>query len=533
MHASVRRPLASGREPAREQPAKLDDVQSAQQSAGNAAVSRVLQRKLQEPDAAQLREYYAFLVDTRDIAPGAYDKVLEQIIDRYEGYQEAATQLSFVLPIPASQLLPKGGLDAARDFTELVGGLGYTPYLAGGSAITLQGGRRPAGDFDFRIDATASLKDFKTGEGQTLVNKLNVAAGKESRRREEFAKKVPPWMKRASQPSGFDAFRVLGVDATIGTKNFFGQEVSLTISDTSVVSHGGLASASGLSMLSLADLLRDKLKTTISRNKRGDDSVKKVAQDLADGLIVAELLTRETTGTPELTMQALLEQLKTRVPGYVINNLELISMQGVSTDDVAARMLDRLVRTAQVHATDEGARGGKFESLARSYAIDIVEHVERLAALKAPPTTTIPNEQTSLEDWFKQWNTGPAFTPPKKPDTQPQPQPQPVVQQQVALAPDTPIAEVLGGAPDFAKVVAQGRTKQELQVLFVLRRVGGLRPLVGNVTPEAAQTAFGLGKSPFLAAFRSLKTAGLVLDSPAGLTLTASGQLAVGQIVWT
>jgi hypothetical protein len=97
MHSSVRRGPPRDRTPTHEEAprgAEVDAVRTAQRAAGNAAVTRVLQRKLAEREAEQLRQYYAFLVDTRDIAPGAYDKVLERIIERYELYQDAATQLS-------------------------------------------------------------------------------------------------------------------------------------------------------------------------------------------------------------------------------------------------------------------------------------------------------------------------------------------------------------------------------------------------------------------------------------------------------
>jgi hypothetical protein len=514
------------------------DIRTAQQTTGNAAVTRVLQRKLAEPDAERLREYYAFLVETRDIAPGAYDKVLERIIERYDAYQDAAEQLSFVLPVPSGKLLPKGGLDAAKFFTEMVKGEGYAAYLAGGSAITLQGGRRPAGDFDFRVDGTGTLKAFKEGEGRTLLNKLNAAAQRESKEREDFAKRAPAWMRRAAPPWEFEPFKVLGVDATMGTKKFFGQEVSLTISDTAVVSHGALASTSGLSMLSLADLLRDKLKTTISRSKRGEDSVKKVAQDLADGLIVAELLTRESTGTPDLSMQGLLATLKTRVPGYVVNNLELASMQGLPDDDVAARMLERLVRTAGVHASGEGARVDKFESLARSYAIDIVEHVERLATVKAPPTK-IPKETMSLEEWFQKWNTGPNFAPPKKPDdlkAQPPlvgvPQSVGVPQPKGPITAASAISDVLDGAPDFMKVGPAEFKSAARKVLYVLQKVGGTRQLEDSKDAAQVNAAFGLGKAAFSDGYRALLKEQLVKASNEGLTLTPKGHQYVTAITW-
>src|SRR3954454_7075159 len=89
MHASTRRPRDDGRaepgRPARPRPesADVDAVRTAQQTLGNAAVTRLVQRKLADQDAERLREYYAFLVETRDIAPGAYDKVVERIIERY------------------------------------------------------------------------------------------------------------------------------------------------------------------------------------------------------------------------------------------------------------------------------------------------------------------------------------------------------------------------------------------------------------------------------------------------------------------
>ena len=104
-----------------------------------------------------------------------------------------------------------------------------------------------------------------------------------------------------------------------------------------------------------------------------------------------------------------------------------------------------------------------------------------------------------------------------------------MVQQPAVLPPNSSIADVLHGAPDFAGLGSLGYSKEELQILYVLHKVGGFRPL-GQLTPQAIQAAFGLPKSRFQ--WKGLKTKGLVTDSDVGLTLTLPGQQAVARIAW-
>ncbi len=487
-----------------------------------------------------LRDFFNHLVEVRSLDATAWLPWLKRIEEDYDDYQEAATFMAFVLPVPQQRLVPPGLVKVAREVVWAVSGISglpsqknatnqkaqktqLKPYLAGGGAIAMHGGRRPVNDLDFNLLARPQLVNFAEGDGPEILKQLNTVVLprlREVREAEVQLRKQFGSSKKII--TDFEPFQVLGRPVTIGTPNWFGVEVSLSLiePDLARIKPPVVSERYGLTLLDLTDLYNDKLKTVITRRKSGENSLKKVSQDLFDALMVAEMLARESGEDPELSQQMLLTELRRRMPGYLHHNLEHVALHEVADDDLADRMLERLVRTAQAHVRD-GERRDRMTSLAHGYALDILQYVESLSEVDYTPTT-LPGEQPDhLEQWFTSWNTGPRYGAPRAGDLPKRPS--------AKLFPgDAFVPDILAAWPPVEKITVTVDGKSLSlpcrQILTVLCRVeGGFRALADSRDDVQVFCAFRMTPTHFYNNFKTLEKAGLVESSDLGLTVTSKG----------
>lgn len=136
---------------------------------------------LKSEESELLKEYFDHLVKVRSLDAKAWEPWLTRITKSHSDYQKAATYVSYVLPAPQQKLVPPGLVAVAREVVRAVSGLAGlpsekpvpTPYLAGGVAIALHGGRRPVNDLDFNLLARPQLVNFAESDGKTILERLN------------------------------------------------------------------------------------------------------------------------------------------------------------------------------------------------------------------------------------------------------------------------------------------------------------------------------------------------------------------------
>jgi len=423
----------------------------------------------------------------------------------------------------------------ARYFIDAVAKFGCKAYLAGGAAIALHGGRRPIADVDLRTDAQAGVITFLKDGGITLCDSIN----------QLLLPKARLQLNVTISP-----FRAIGEDGvTIGTDNWDGIEVSLTIHQG--FPHRELVSAEGgLPTLDLVDLLRDKLKTVISRTKTGDSSVKKVAQDLFDVLSVMRMLPPEVTRD----IATLIDQFRHRSPQYAIANLEQFELPKHFEGEVmAVRMLDRFLYTVDAHIC-KGERRQKLAALMYAHDPELAQGLRRLNRLQvrhvrpsAVPGWTYEEywekvrlillykcraiaveargeivrhiieyaDDLDLRPWFSKWNSPPYPIPTRYMKPQPRVLALPMSSPSSGSSLVSPAAlELLRGAPSL---------KNEEKVLYILCKSGGFRALQNSGDESEVNLAFGLSKNQFGKAFKELRKAGFVEPSEKGLHLTQKG----------
>jgi hypothetical protein len=414
---------------------------------------------------------------------------------------------------------------------------GCKAYLAGGAAIALRGGGRPIADVDLRTDGKPG-DTFASGDGLILLNAIN--------------KLLLP-RARLDQKVAINEFHRIGEDAvTIGT-NWGDVEVSLTLHQG--FSHMPLVSLSGVPALDPLDLVRDKLKTVISRTKRGEASVKKVAQDLFDVLTVVRLLPPEATRD----IDALVRQFRERSEQYSIANLEQFDLpEHFKGDIMALRMLDRFLFTVRAHL-QKGPRQDKLMGLIEKHdpaLIDPLKHFGSLDLGEIRPgpvpgwsyraywrevSTTLLHlfagyasearqavvshildyaDELDLRLFFAVWNRDPFDLPPRLAPPRKRPvhtTPRLMLPPTIVALDDLPAIKLLTGCPVSVK-------SNEDKVIYILfRSTKGLRKLADSKDEAQVNFAFGMSKNQFSKAFSSLRSLKLVEASDAGLTLTEAG----------
>ncbi|PIQ23142.1 hypothetical protein COW36_19435 [bacterium (Candidatus Blackallbacteria) CG17_big_fil_post_rev_8_21_14_2_50_48_46] len=495
----------------------------------------------------------------------------------------------FVHPInqKAEALFKDIQISVGLQFSDRVRHLCPQPaYLAGGAAINLHfpTTSRPIQDMDFRIDGSSSIPHFNCSGGKKLIDGLNKAIKGIAlhpdliREASEIlaspdAKHLSPEMIKNLEKSvtalhGLSGgqFHFNGEDAlTIKNPSIYGVEVSLTV-------HQGFAHElpvplgdTGLLGLHPVDLLQDKIKTAITRTKTGDQSIKKVAQDLFDALTVAGHLDVFATG-----VRGVMPHLLAREPQYQVANLEttVLPYHG-DPNAMALRMLDRFVRTLESHIGpgSHELRGVKFIELTR-HCPGAMEEGLKLLSLKPQVDSGVSQmhdhhwdqvsyvlfqvldmaagrsgldtsnmsvhqklalgremrhtdriistiihyaDDLDLSSWFQIWNA--TLRPPAIPEHLP------------GVAKPSLVSTTINAHSSVDEIMAllpKGATISDMdKVLFITHHSGGLRPLT-SMDPQSIQDAFGMSKLAFNKAYQALKKRDLVSPQNEGLKMETS-----------
>jgi hypothetical protein len=235
---------------------------------------------------------------------------------------------------------------------------GKPVYLSGGGAIALFAQQREINDLDFRINASSlggrsSWYDPPAGPKQPWTPGAELVE-LNKRTNEEF-ENVPS----GSRPSATNT-RTAGVESYDGT----GVEVSVTIVGEARATEKD--EATGVDRLTKGELLSDKLKTIISRNKIGDDYIEKVAQDVYDALAV--YISKYNTN--KVDSAVLKGHLSERTKEYRIANTEEDPswLKEVDTRELVNRMFNRLIITANVLMNPEVDDDRTLQGLANKKA---------------------------------------------------------------------------------------------------------------------------------------------------------------------
>ncbi|MDC7123265.1 hypothetical protein OMK64_17180 [Cellulomonas fimi] len=481
----------------------------------------------------RLLDWFEFLLETRRLPRESFVHPFEVAVDKlFRGeadYTTLAARLSTALPNGVTIL------EIAHELSEGMAQLGYTVFLAGGGAIAFHGGHRPVSDLDFRMDPLPGMTTFSGPQGKQVLHMVN--------RLLEISK------SRRAQGLTFSQFSAAGKKAlTIGTHDWFSVEVSISLNQG--FAHGAPAPralpthsadyvrhvdptaspTTSVPLLGLTDLLRDKLKTAVTRTKEAEVSHKKVAQDLFDILDLVLLLRR--LGIDPLDPTSLRQHLRARVDQYRVQNLEPpdVDLGALTVVEVAERMLYRLVRTAQAHAVP-GPRRDVLLHLSAHSSADVLSVLDEVVGIPLRPRIEVFGE-LDVDAWFRTWAVQGATTeehrrvPGQNPHLGPYaaPDDQPDVFPGNAL-----VADILAGAPSF--VLAD----EDLLILYVLyRSAGGLRPLVNSRSAIEVMVAFSAAISvkrfsQFFETFGPRGRDQLVQDEPAGLRLLRLGRVLIAE----
>jgi hypothetical protein len=399
-------------------------------------------------------------------------------------------------------------------------------FLSGGAALGWQGGRRPVGDLDFRVSAEkAGFDAFDQPAGQVLLRFIN-------------EKMAPRFRNLAGLPPGaaIDEVHQIGSGRplTIGSDNWLGHEISISVVRTpdremKDLSEPGTAHP-GMAGLSLVELRADKAKTLLTRTKRGQSSVKKVAQDLFDFLDASQLIDQQNPGEELTAGQHVERALADRAGEYAGANLDGMNLHHLRPEALLGLMRTRLVLTARAHVGG-GQRADAFRKLLtdnptpRSGKDPLKTRLQRVANLSVPA-----EEVTALRPWFAEWNDQSNFGPPPQSRRAKHPgvpartqgdrgmEPEP---EAMGGAQETPVDELLDLHADDIEELISARSDVAKQVMRVLVLSGGFRRL-DAVNDRSTMQAFGLWKSDFDTGFKELRTAGLVTSHDDGLRLTGT-----------
>jgi hypothetical protein len=398
----------------------------------------------------------------------------------------------------------------AADFTAALHEEGLKPFLSGGAAIAWQGGSRPIADLDFRVAAEeAGFNNFFESKGAAVFSYINRVVKARLRERVHVRHAVA------------NEFKLIGEDAlTIGTSNWFGVEISLSVVPRRPA---GMTMLSGddvpsVEALDLDELLSDKLKTMITRTKKGAKSIKKVSQDIFDFLDLVRLINLRDAPPKKPVAAHLATAIDRRLDEYTIANLEGMQLHHVSDGDLRELMRARAVLTAQAHIKG-GARQRALQEKIHAFNPRLNGLLTKLASI-----AITPHSKATLRPWMQEWNTAPRFGPPRRGGGR-------QVTPTVEFEPEGPSAtELLAQVPsDFLNARMESLNENSRMVLRVLYLGHGFRPLDDAHKNLETLHAVGLTESQFNRAFRELRALGLVQGSAAGLSLTAAGHDKLGR----
>jgi hypothetical protein len=312
-------------------------------------------------------------------------------------------------PTPLNdQTIHTDGLYAAELFDKALTANHEKPWLAGGSALTLQGGARPQGDFDFRVKRTTKLSDFGGSFGKELIQKIN-SVGEQLTAK---LKNVAPAAQHVPDPR-FVPISVVGdpnvpgfankTHLTVGTMCWFGVEVSVSVVNKPYYPDELTPVTPTLESVTVTNLLRDKIYSAINRNKPGELGIEKVGKDIFDAFNAAKI------SNFTFTYKSLLDAMEKRASLYYgsLNPESVYIPTSVARDTVAARMVDRFVRIAHSYLSVP-ARKKVLEGLSKEYKFNALPEARAVANIVVPPYDTSLFGK-DLDAWFTEWNTGPRF----------------------------------------------------------------------------------------------------------------------------
>lgn len=416
----------------------------------------------------------------------------------------------------------------AEEFSNALEQEGLQTFLSGGGAINWQGGSRPIADLDFRVSAEeVGFNNFYDPKGKAVLQYINQVVLANSRNHHQ------------AHNAQAQEFHPVGKDGlTIGTVNWFGVEVSLSVvpsTPRTLATLKGNEQIPNIKALSLEELQRDKLKTMITRTKKGQESVKKVAQDLFDFLDMTRLI-NEQDGSAKSMSQHLNDAISHRMDEYTIANLEGMQLHHLNKEDLMELMKARVVLTAQAHIKG-GQRAQAFQKLLENnpeLKTELKNLLKRLSKLNITPQS-----KTNLRPWMAAWNDNPFFGPTKKGKPS-----RAALQLSQSTRSESGVDELLALRPkdpernihpeDFLKdriqkFLENREIKEQVsdlgrQVLQLLYLSGGFRALENSQNNIQTLEAFGLTKNQFSNAFKQLQKLELVQGRQDGLHLTQQGK---------
>jgi hypothetical protein len=250
--------------------------------------------------------------------------------------------------------------------------------------------------------------------------------------------------------------------------------------------------------------------------------------DLIDGRAEPAALTAQTADHVD-------QSVRDRFAQYRDGNLDGAQLHHLSESDLFDLMQARAVLTARAHV-QPGARYDALNTMLQETALrhgpdQALRLTHRLEALAALPVA--PHSATELRPWMRTWNDPDSFGPPPESrsrgrqqwrdgaetDTYPSevdtPASPPAVRDLLNIHADDIVTNVRNTLPQSTSDIEQ--------VVRVLAFSGGFRDLADSTDHQQTIAAFGLTRPQFNRAFKALRDAGLVQDSPAGLSLTKNG----------
>ncbi|MCP3101815.1 nucleotidyl transferase AbiEii/AbiGii toxin family protein [Myxococcus sp. K15C18031901] len=401
-------------------------------------------------------------------------------------------------------------------------------YLSGGAALSWQGGSRPISDLDFRVVASdLECGSFTERQGAAVFDYINEVVLKQLR--EKFKEAA----KRLDKDSSANEFEAIGEDViTIGTPNWFGVEISLSLvpwapSETITLEGDDVPEVEALP---LHELRNDKFKAMISRTKRGEDSIKKVAQDLYDFLDATVLLDDGGEGHALSMAEHLEAAISARTREYQVANLEGMRLDHLDEEALRELMRARAVLTAQAHLGSQGKGGPRkrmmhqlIESAPKPLKARLWKKLERLCVV-----SVLPESKTRLRPWMAKWNQAPLQGPQRQgmsrvsllPSTQGQ---EAHVGDLLEMCPEDFLVDPLDDYLPAANVDGELRGHM-LQMMRVLFLSGGFRTLADSKSTVQTLTAVGLTQNQFDKAYKALKKHKLVEGHDEGLFLSPTAK---------
>ncbi|MEV7187746.1 hypothetical protein [Kitasatospora sp. NPDC093102] len=359
-------------------------------------------RESVKPAQWRFDQWVSALTDLGEVARTAEDGVPLWLAEHHGELVEAAQVFAArrgLDPVTVARLesTDRGIRAVAEQFHDAATTFGLPVALGGGGSLYFQGGRRMIADLDFRVsDKAVGFAHFGEPKGEDFLRYLN------------------DHLVRLTEASGlpFEPVENLGGGKmTVGTGSFLGYELSLSLYAQPVEPHWlpGLApDAPRIDSIDVRTVASDKFLTAITRRKRDDESLRKVAQDLADMLdAIAMLDHAEGITRPGGSVARLEERLREYaldgLTEYQMANFDGGNLHHLGVEKTVELMRARLVLTAGAHLRGERQKSFEKVLLRREAAVEAeqehrAELWERLLAeLDATPARDTPRRIELIE----------------------------------------------------------------------------------------------------------------------------------------